>query len=71
LVRFPKFGKLRKSGQDLDQLDRDWRRLSFGQIDAGHALNQIVPWLLILLTVLTVPTILTLASLRRKPSPDH
>jgi hypothetical protein len=53
--------------QTLDQLEADWRRESFGEVITANALNNILPWLLILITVLGVPTGLTLLIIRKKP----
>jgi hypothetical protein len=56
--------------QNIDQLESNWRRQTFGEVNPSHAFNQMLPWLLILLTVLAVPTSLVILSMRRKVSPE-
>jgi hypothetical protein len=60
-------------GVSLDQLEKDWRRETFGENALLSALANLLPWAILLVVVLAVPLFLTLASLRsrkREPVPS-
>jgi hypothetical protein len=62
-------------GEDLAQLERQWQREALGTEAVLAALENLLPWFLLLLIVISVPLLLTLLSLRKKkptssPSPS-
>jgi hypothetical protein len=51
---------------DLPHLEKDWRRVSFGENPLLSALKRLTPWLVLLLVILAVPVGLVLVTLVRK-----
>jgi hypothetical protein len=57
-------------GVDLNQLELQWRRDTFGQDPMVTATTNLIPWITLLLAVLAVPTLIIISGLRRKPEAE-
>ena len=53
-------------GSDLNQLELQWRRDTFGEDPWYSALTNLAPWLLLLAAVLAVPIIIVIGNIRRQ-----
>lgn len=53
-------------GSDLTQLEASWLRTSFTVISWTKTINDFLPWVILLLVILTGPIILTVAIIRRQ-----
>ena len=57
-------------GVDLNQLELQWRRDTFGQDPMVTATTNLLPWIALLLAVLAVPILIVISGLRRKPEAE-
>lgn len=55
-------------GESLSRLDRQWRRDAFGENMLSSALDNLMPWLILMLAVLLIPLLLIFSTRSRKPS---
>ncbi len=53
-------------GSDLNQLELQWRRETFGEDPWYSTLTNLAPWLLLLAAVLAVPVIIVIGNIRRQ-----
>lgn len=58
-------------GSDLNQLELNWRRDTFGQDPIATAATNLAPWIALLLAVLAVPVLIIISSFRRRPATDQ
>ncbi len=53
-------------GSSLSQLEKQWKQEAFSENNTLDALVKLIPWLILLASVLVVPIILTLVGIRQK-----
>jgi len=53
-------------GQNLTELEQEWRRETFGEDTSKDALNNLLPWLLLVGVLLAIPLLLTIVMVRKK-----
>lgn len=55
-------------GSSLENLEESWQSTSFTSVTLGIALRELLPWLLLLLFILTGPLIMVVLILRKRPA---
>jgi hypothetical protein len=53
-------------GSSLSQLEKQWKQEAFSENNTLDALVKLIPWLILLVSILIVPIILTLLGIRQK-----